>query len=289
MFNKFNYLAPASLKETFDILKEKKDAHILAGGTDLIVNIRSGKISPHCVVDLKKIKSLGEIKKTKTGIEIGSIVNMNELGESKLLTGAYSLLKYAASIMGCYEIRNRATIGGNIINASPGAETLTPLTVLEAKVVLKSSRATRTLPVGKFITWVNTTAIKKDELLTKIVIPFYPKNTAGFYMRRQRVKGMDLASVNCAILVLNPDNIKTRKVRIAMGTVLPTPYRAKKAEKLLSNCAIDADRIKRAARIIKDEIAPRASSLRATPEYKKLMIESFLMMGLKKILGEPLR
>ncbi|MFA5778591.1 MAG: xanthine dehydrogenase family protein subunit M [Elusimicrobiota bacterium] len=285
MFSRFDYFAPQTLNEAFTALNRNENARILAGGTDVIVNIRSGKIKPVVVVDLKKIKWLSGVAKTDKGIEIGPLTTMNELAESPLLKGPYSLLSYAAKIMGCYEIRNRATVGGNIINASPGAETLTPLTALHASVEVSSNNNKKLIPLHKFVTGPNNTVLARGEIVTKIILPFYPQLTAGYYMRRQRVKGMDLASVNCSILVVNLKNIGECQVRAAFGTVMPTPYRSKKAEEILSGKKITLDLIKQAAAVINSEINPRATSLRATPEYKRFMVEYFLKTGISKIFG----
>jgi len=286
MFSRFDYFAPQTLSEAFTALNRNENACILAGGTDVIVNVRSGKIKPAVVVDLKKIEWLSGVAKTDKGIEIGPLTTMNELAESPLIKGPYSLLSYAAKIMGCYEIRNRATVGGNIINASPGAETFTPLTALHASVEVSSNNNKKLIPLHKFVTGPNNTALARGEIVTKIIIPFYPQDTAGYYMRRQRVKGMDLASVNCSVLVVNSKNIRECQVRAAFGTVMPTPYRSIKAEEILSGKKITLDLIKQAAVVINSEINPRATSLRATPEYKRFMVEYFLKTGISKILGE---
>ncbi|MFC2091670.1 FAD binding domain-containing protein [Elusimicrobiota bacterium] len=287
MFNNFDYCAPETLIELLNILGTKKSSSILAGGTDLLVNIRSGKLKPKNVIDIKKIKSLNTIKKVKHGIEIGASVTMNDISRSPHFTGPYSVLKQSASVMGCFEIRNRATIAGNIINASPGAETLTPLSVLQAELIIQSRSTTRTSHVSEFIKGVNKTALKNNELLTSVLLPSYPPDTKGIYMRRQRVKGMDLASINCCLLIINPGKLSKREVRFSLGTVATVPYRSKKAENILSYSKIDTNSINEAADIINSEISPRASSMRATPEYKRSMVRHFLKTGIQRILGGP--
>jgi len=289
MFLPFDYESPKSLKECLELISEKENVHILAGGTDLVVNIRNGKIRPQLVVDIKNIPELTNVEKINNYIEIGTLVTMNKLSKLPLLQNKYSLLSYAASIMGCYEIRNRATIGGNIINASPGAEMLNPLVVLNAKVVLESLSGKRILSIEEFISGPNKTEIKKNELLTKILIPTIEEEADGIYMRRQRVKGMDLASINCAIFVTNKNDINKRKIKISIGTVTPKPYRPTKVEMLLENNKITKSLISESVKIINSEINPRATSLRASPEYKKFMIGYFLTEGLTKILGDKIK
>lgn len=285
MLHPFDYFSPKSLGEAFHKLKHAEDSVILAGGTDLVVNLRSGKLKTKAVIDLKQLPGLREITKTAEGVEIGALVTMNELARSPLLAGPYALLAHAASIMGCFEIRNRATIGGNIINASPGAETLCPLTVLEARVILKNEQEGRIVPLADFLKGPNQTDIHRGEILTKIVLPQLSPDTKGVYMRRQRTRGMDLASVNCALLALHPGNPAAREIRMAFGTVAPVPLRLPELEASLRGKKLDDNTVKLLADQIKARIQPRATSLRATPEYKKIMIETFLLRGMKELLG----
>lgn len=281
----FAYHAPTTVRAAAELLQQNAGAALLAGGTDLLVNLRGGKAKPAAVIDLKKIPGLNGIKKTDRGLEVGALMTMNALARAPELAGACSLLRDAAAMMGCYEIRNRATLGGNVVNASPGAESLCPLTALEAQVVVNGPNWDRTVPLAAFLTGVNRVGLKPGEILTRLVLPAYPAGTVGVYQRRQRVKGMDLASVNCAILVINPTTPATRQVRVALGTVAPTPYRSAKAEALLSGKPLNAEIIRAAAEIIRGEVKPRATSLRATPEYKQLMIAVFLERGLRQLLG----
>ncbi|HLD29004.1 MAG TPA: xanthine dehydrogenase family protein subunit M, partial [bacterium] len=283
MLHPFDYYSPKSLDEAFEKIKKHEDSLLLAGGTDLLVNLRSGKVRTGTVIDVKHIHSLKSIVKTENGIEIGALATMNELAHSPVLSGPYALLAQAASLMGCYEIRNRATIGGNIINASPGAETLCPLTVLEARVLLKSESGKRVLALTEFLKGPNKTDIVKGEILTSVILPVLPEESRGIYMRRQRAKGMDLASVNCALLALYPQDIVRREIRMAFGTVAPVPFRPIELEKSLKGRKIDSKTIKETVSKINSMIKPRATSLRATPEYKKIMVEVFLERGLKKI------
>lgn len=282
----FRYYSPTSLKELFSLLKKEPESVFLAGGTDLLVNLRSGKLLPPAVIDLKRIKELSLIEKTEAGISVGALCLMDTLASSSTIPIQYELLKYAASIMGCLEIRNRATIGGNIVNASPGGETITPLAVIEALIVLRKEKKSRTVTFSEFIDWVNSTILEKGEIVEKIILPKLPSTARGVYMRRARVKGMDLASVNFSMLVLRPGSIKDRGVRIAMGTVMPKPYRAKEAEQVLSEGRITDEKIREAAELINASIAPRASSLRATPLYKRLMVETFIRSSLEEIIGK---
>ena len=139
MFYTFDYTAPKEVEEAVSLAVSTPGAVFLAGGTDLCVNLRGGKIRPSLVIDLKNIESLKGMTISRGGLEIGALTTMHEI-VSAGLPMQYALLQNAASIMGCLEIRYRATLGGNIVNASPGGETITPLAVLEAQIVIRSAR-----------------------------------------------------------------------------------------------------------------------------------------------------
>ncbi len=159
---RFDYYKPKSLKE---LLKEKdENSLLLAGGTDLLVDIRSGKRKTEKVLDIKGIKDFYGIRKVKGGIVIGAGETFNRIGSSLLLK-KFPALKEAALRMGCHEIRNRATIGGNICNSSPGCETGVVLMVYEAKLNIRSLRGKRTVPIADFIVGVNKTSLLPDEVL----------------------------------------------------------------------------------------------------------------------------
>jgi len=281
----FDYYAPRSIAEASEILQQYDNAKIYAGGTDLLVNMRSGKERPSVLVDIKKIPDMNKIEWRGDDLVIGSLTKFNHILNNEIIKSKYNLLYECASVMGCYEIRNKATIGGNIMNASPGAESGSPLFVLDAKVVLeKGKNERRILKISDFVKGVGKTDIRKGEILTEILIPKYPDNMRSTYFRGHRVKGMDLASLNMAMMILNPEDDNKREVRIALGAVHITPLRVTEIEKMLSNKPITDDIVEKAKKRVVEIISPRATSLRATPEYKKVMAGNFIEMGLEKLL-----
>ncbi|MCD6423800.1 MAG: FAD binding domain-containing protein [Elusimicrobia bacterium] len=269
---KFDYFRPQSLKELFSIYDE--NSAILAGGTDLLVDLRSGKKSFNKVIDIKGIEEFYGIRKANAGVEIGACETFSNILNSKILN-KFTALKQAAGCMGCYEIRNRATIGGNICNSSPGCETGVVLSVYEATVNVCGKNGKRKVPFEEFCVGVNKTSLKRGEVVLSIFIPEI-KNSKSFYSRISRTQGMDLACWNGAILVINPENPRRRKIRMSFGTVAPTPFRDKEVEKNLSNKKLTQKDIDMAFEEICKKISPRASSLRATPEEKKLAIKNFM-------------
>ena len=145
MFMPFDYFIPKTLKEALSLLHKNNKAEILAGGTDLFVDLRKEKKRPQVLIDIKNIKELKEVNKKEGYISIGSLTTMNEIASHSVIKKRYRMLHQAAGVMGCYEIRNRATIGGNIVTASPGAEMGCPLRVLDAEILLKSVKGERSL------------------------------------------------------------------------------------------------------------------------------------------------
>ncbi len=285
MLYEFDYYAPKTIKEASELLLNLPDAKIMAGGTDLLVNIRAGKERPSAVIDIKRIKGLNQIEWKGNYLSIGALTLFNQLLENDIIRNKYKVLYECASVMGCYEIRNKATIGGNIMNASPGAESGSPLFVLEAEVVLEDGENKRQLKISEFVKGVGKTDIKRGEILTEILIPKYPDNMRSTYFRGRRVKGMDLASLNLAMLILNPDDDSDREIRVAMGAVHITPLRIPEIEEMLSKKKLTVEILEKVKKRVAELINPRATSLRATPEYKKVMVGNFIEMGLEKLLG----
>ena len=171
-----------------------------------------------------------------------------------------------------------------MVNASPGAESGSPLAVLEAQVVLKGRQGERQVSIRDFWQGVGKTDLAPGELLVRIVIPRLPKGSRSTYLRRSRVQGMDLASVNAAVVVINPQLPASREIRVALGAVAPTPIRAREIETLLRGQEITSSLLSQMREKIQEGLAPRATSLRATPGYKKEMVGVLTEMALEVLL-----
>ncbi|MCD6310593.1 MAG: FAD binding domain-containing protein [Candidatus Eremiobacteraeota bacterium] len=283
MISAFDYLAPTTLGELFDLYEKNPSSEFLAGGTDLLVELRNRK-PPSLLLDLKKIDELSGISSTGEFITIGGTTTINELIESKIIRDEFPALYQAASSFGCYEIRNRATVGGSLAHASPGAEFGPVWAVLEARISIASKKSRRELPFEQFTLGPGKTALMPGEIVYSIILPKYNIKTTGMaYMRRARTRGMDLASMNCAVLVLNSDKPEIREIRIAFGALARTPDRPREVEKMLSGCEITAELMGKAKKILYERYSPRATSLRASPEYKKLMAGNLLQILLLKL------
>lgn len=215
----FHYLAPRSREVLLALLADHgPEARLLAGGTDLLPNIRNGIMTPALVIDLKRVPGFEAITMDKTkGAVIGPAVTINQLLAHKELSAAYPILHRTGSQLASYQLRNRATVVGNIANASPCADMAPALLCLEASVVISSRDGSRTLPVREFFTGVKKTVLAPGEFVEGITIPASSAGSPAGYKKLKRIKGHDLGIVGVA-LVRTP-----AAIRIAVSSAAPTP------------------------------------------------------------------
>lgn len=283
MLRPFEYLRPKTIDEAVAALQEENTA-VLAGGTDLLVKIRAGNLAPRLVVDLKDLSELKGIRVIEgEKLWIGALTTMKELTLHPLIQSRYKALAEAASVMGCYEIRVRATIGGNICNASPGAETGPVLSVYDARVQIYGPKGSHILPLEQFTLGPGRVALEKGEILGGFILPPLPAGADATYLRRGRIKGMDLATIGVAVFVGRKGDNGGREVRVAAGAVLPTPSRVEPVEEILSRGPLTRELVQEAQNAFAMAISPRATSIRATPEYKKQMAGVLLEMALARL------
>ncbi|HKL12526.1 MAG TPA: FAD binding domain-containing protein [Halanaerobiales bacterium] len=275
MFSPFEYKRPQNIEEVFDLLIENQEAQIVAGGTDLLVKLREAAKSPEMLIDIKELSELKGIEKNNNQIKIGALTSITEIKESSLIKDNLYLLYQAAAQFGCYEIRNRATIGGNVVHASPGAEFGVPLFALEAEVEVIGKEGITKYPIEEF--WYDVGRVKLDNELLKSINIDISQEIKGSYHRISRVEGMDLAVVNTALVK------KDNEYRTFYGTVARTPYRNIKVDNILKDKPFRKETFEEIQKIINENVSPRASSLRASPAYKKEMVVSLLKRCLRDI------
>jgi xanthine dehydrogenase FAD-binding subunit len=273
MLPKFDYFAPQTLQETFELLeKHGKDAKLLAGGTDLIVSLRAREQRPKSVIDIKGVKALHELSfDEKRGLTVGAAVNLNKLIHYDAVSKNYALLNEAVSTIGDYEIRNRATLVGNICNGSPAADSAPALLVLDANVNIASQEGKRTVPVREFHTGVKKTVLASNELVTSISVPTPPKGYKGGYLKGRRTVGEDLAVVGVGGLVI-PGSKGGKSVRLAYASVAPTPVRALEAEKVFESNKPLNDLLDQAMPIVRKTVSP-ISDVRGGKDYRMNLVE----------------
>lgn len=280
----FEYFEPSDLSEAFSILDRYGDeARILAGGTDLLIWMKEGLLRPKYMINIKRIKGIDQIDYNESeGLNIGALTTIRAIETSKVIKRNFLVLHQAASQLGSVQVRNLATIGGNICTASPSAETAPALLVLGARVRLIGSKGERILPLEKFFKGPGETDIDR-EILTGIYLPPPSPNCKSVYKAKNRGSAVDCASVGVAAAG-SVDSISNelKEVRIALGAVATVPMRAYAAEKVLEGKTIDADLIEKAAGAA-SEVARPIDDHRASAWYRKEMVKVLLRRSLEEI------
>jgi carbon-monoxide dehydrogenase medium subunit len=241
----------------------------LAGGTDLLVRMKQKRIKPNCLVNIKRISKLRIIEQNRGFLRVGGAATLLEIERSQFVKENYLGLHEAIASIGSVQIRNMATLGGNLCRASPAADSPPPLLVLGAKVNLFDATETRTLPLEEFFKGPGQTAKKLIEILAEIDIPLPPRGTGVSFMKIKRA-GMDLAKLNAAALLTLKNDV-VESCGIALGSAAPIPLRVKKAEASLVGKKATDERFVEAAEIASEEVKPYAEShrhRRSTAQYR---------------------
>jgi carbon-monoxide dehydrogenase medium subunit len=268
----FDYCAPKGLEEALDVFAEYGErARALAGGTDLILFMEKGRLKPDLVVEIPSCPPFVGIEATNSHIRIGSRTTMRELETSSLTREKISILAEAASEVGSLQIRNLATIGGNICTASPAGDTLPALLVLDASVKLVSKSGEKLVPLREFFFGPGETVRQPNELLTEVIVPL-PSSHSGYSFYKLSVRRyMDIAIVNAAAFVaVNGDGFIT-DAKIALGSVAPTPIRAYEAEERLKGNTINDILLDEIGKLAQDASSP-ITDQRGTAEYRRIMV-----------------
>lgn len=276
-----NYLKPDTLEEAAALLADCDRAAIIAGGTDLLLQLQAGKVSDCTLVDIGGIAELAKILLTEKELSIGAATKLSEVERSNLLTGSFEMLKTAASWIGSPQIRSMATIGGNLCNASPSADMSAPLLALDARVELRSNRSQRTISLVDFFLGPSKTVLAPGEMLTAVRIPHPPAHSASTYRKHSPRRAMDLAIVGVSVLMWRTDH--QLQVRIGLSAIAPTPIRARQAEDYLSGrSSLDEQVLEGAAASVLEEIRP-ISDIRASARYREAMAALLTKQALAEV------
>jgi carbon-monoxide dehydrogenase medium subunit len=276
----FYYIRPAQLDHALDLLTEHgSSARLLAGGTDLLVRLNQSPAPAQVVIDLKKIPGLNEgIVETDGSLRIGALVVMREIINDARIRCHFPALVQAARVVGSVQIRNRATLAGNICNASPAADTAPPLLVYGATINLVARDGRRSVPINDFFTGPRQTALRSGELVESIDLPIPEPGTRAAFQRITRRKGVDLAIVNLCCAVL-----PNRETRFAFGAVGPRPFLVSDTTGALASPHTDT-----AAKdvLLRQMIAHARpiSDVRGTREYRMAMLEVLSRRALRSAL-----
>jgi carbon-monoxide dehydrogenase medium subunit len=279
------YLRPQTIHEALTILEEfQGQAMVVAGGTDLLPQIRKKEVEVKALVDITRIPGLDEIKLEDGLIKVGALVTHSQVAQSSLIREKALALSEGASQLGSPQIRNLGTVTGNIVSGQPGADTAIPLLSLNAMVKAIRKGGERTIPLTEFFVDTGRTVVNStQEIVTEISFPALKKGEASISIRLARRKALALPILTTSV-VLSADLEKKifNYARIALGPVAPVPFRAKEAEKVLASAPIKDEVIKEAAQRAAQESAPRASLLRGSEEYRKAMVAVLVERGIKR-------
>jgi carbon-monoxide dehydrogenase medium subunit len=270
----FEYRKVSSLDEAFRLLRESGEgARLLAGGTDLFIKMRNQALPPKILLDLKGIPGMDQISYDPAhGLRIGALASIHRLETSRLLREKFGIISQAAASLGSYQIRTRATLGGNICNASPAADMIPGLISLGATVKIASSGGERFLPLEQLFAAPGKTDLRAGEILTEVWVAPLPGPTGFHYAKHGIRKAMDLAVVGVAVaLSSNSSRDRCEKGKIALGAVGPVPMRATKAEDCLQGRNLDEELISRSALLASEQSQP-VNDIRATAEYRREMV-----------------
>ena len=268
----FDYEAPTSLASALELLARAGENRPLVGGTDMIDQLKSNRRHADLVVDLKRVPELLTLKSNGSGLRIGSAVSCTEIHKYTAEKGGFPALSESTELVGSIHIQNRASVGGNVCNAAPSADTIPALIIHEAVAHTASASGGREIPLIDFFAGPGQTVLEKGEILKELTLPAPSKNTASAYLRFIPRNEMDIAVAGVGSLIeVDPTTKVVTKARIALASVAPTPVRAYAAEEFLQGTVIDAAVIDKTADLAVDSAVP-ITDVRGSAEYRKELI-----------------
>jgi carbon-monoxide dehydrogenase medium subunit len=279
--NRYDYYQPRSLDEAFRLKKSIPKSLYVSGGTDLIVRIKNKELHPRALISLRSIPNLCAIENGKC-TRIGAMTTIGGLIQNSVLCEKYPVLIEAARELGSVQIRNMATIGGNLCNGSPAADMAPPLLVLEAKVRLQNGQKYRETPLEKFFISPGRTCLAPDELMTHILLEPPERDMQGVFMKKGRMK-KDLATASVAVL-LKTEGKRCITARIAAGSVAPVPQRLLKVESLLERAALSQELLTDAQKLASKSVSP-ITDIRSTKKYRCHLVGVLVKRALEKLAG----
>jgi len=278
------YFAPRKIEEALEILTEcGKEIKVIAGGTDLLIQYYDRLYEINGWLDLKNIKELKEIKMHQNQMEIGAMVSHAQLENSEDIKKYYPVLSQAASDIGSPQIRNRGTIGGNIVNASPAGDLLAPLMAYDAQFRLISVQGEKIVPAEEFFIGPKKTILEPAQLLTQIILPLPSERTYGCWIKIGKRKALIIATITLALVVeMDEDNKTVKDVRTCLGSVAPTPIEIKEIRKKIIGKDFNQLDFAELGQIVEDKISP-IDDIRGTREYRKDVAKNIMINALEEI------
>lgn len=286
MFDIKKIYEPTCLQEALDIYQNNPQLKVIAGGTDVLINLRHGKYEEVELLSLQRVKGLDEIKMLDDGtIEIGALTTFTKIFRNDLINEHIPILAEAAVSMGGPQIRNIATIGGNICNGAVSADSAPALLTLNALLVLETAIGSRTVPLTEFYAGPGKVKLQPSEILTKILITKENyTNFKGKYIKFSNRKAMDIAMIGVAVLLNTTDN-RVNDLRIALGVSAPTPIRCYEAEKVSIGLELTEDNLKTISEMTLLDAKPR-DSWRGSKAYREHLIKVLTYRALRELRGD---
>ena len=268
---RFELALPESLDDCLRLLAERgPETKLLAGGTDLLPQMKNGVLMPKRVIDLSGVARVKILECDAKGLRIGAAVPARQLERDPRVRAGYTSLAESAALVGSVQVRNLATVGGNLCNAAPSADMAPPLVALEAQAVIAGPRGERRVPLSDFFTGVRTTVLGPHELLVEIVVPAPGPHSGGCYIRHTPRRELDIAVVGVASQVTLANGV-CAKARISLAAVAPTPVRATAAEAALEGKPLTADLIERAVDLAAQGAKP-ISDQRGSADFRRHLV-----------------
>lgn len=262
----FEYHEPPSLEAAVELLSAYGcEARLLAGGTDLLVEMKQRLVEPGHIINVKNIAALTQIEEGEDGVRIGAATKLRAVERSELIRAKLPLLHEAVSSIGSVQVRNMATLGGNLCNASPAADSATALMALDAEAGIMGPEGARTVTVKDFFLGPGLTVLRPDEILVEVFTPYLPEDAGTSFIKLGR-RSLDLATINIAVVLELMGGV-VADCMIAMGAVAQTPVRISRVEEFLRGEKLTSEAMNVAAEMASEDIRP-ITDLRATAEYR---------------------
>jgi len=277
----FEYLRPNTVPEAIALLQQHGDeAKILSGGQSLIPMMKLRLARPGFLIDINRIPGLAYIREEGGFLKIGGLTRESEIEASPVVKSKYRLLLETAAVIADPQVRNLATVGGNLAHGDPANDHPATMLALGAQIVVTGPQGERVIPIGDFFVSLFTTALKQDEILTEIRIPVPPAKSGGAYLKVERKVG-DFATVAVAVQLTLDGAGAVQRAGIGLTNVGPRPVKAQKAEDFLKGKKLDAATITQAAQLAADDAHP-SSDLRGPADYKKALVKELTRRAIAK-------
>ncbi|MCC6902506.1 MAG: xanthine dehydrogenase family protein subunit M [Polyangiaceae bacterium] len=277
----FDYHRPATLEEAWRLAAADPEARFVAGGTDVMVRIREGKIAPRALISLSRISDLARIAIGPT-VVIGAGVRVAELERNASIRHALPVLSQAAALLGSTQIRNVATLGGNLCNASPCADLAPPLLVHDARARIATASGAREIPLATFFVGPRASVLAPGEVLSAVVVDPPAPTARAVFLKQGRVR-MDIALASIAVL-LDTDGRRCTQARVAAGSLGPCPMRLTETEAVLTSGTLDDATLARARAAAESEVRP-ITDVRAGADYRRHLAGALVERAVRSLMN----